>query len=210
MGPLHASWGALRVRARTNQQHHAAVGTGDIGRGRHRLEDWLVEQCGLVSGVELRQRSVVTTQRVEKAHLLLTVPSSCQVRYDRVFTAGNGDDASAEGLERLEALKALFEGVPHGSKAGSAGAWQFKQALTVSQKPWLVVHGEDPCESEKVGVDDLINLGIRHHMQLLWEVSKGTHSHLFPYLCMLPGIAQDAPTPRWDSLGGSIQDGEAK
>ena len=44
-----------------------------------RLVDWLVQQGGLVSGVELRHRSILTTERVEPGRLLISVPRTCQV-----------------------------------------------------------------------------------------------------------------------------------
>ena len=50
-----------------------------------------------------------------------------KVRYDQLAVYPADD---AEGIKSAS-LKALFKGVPHGSKAGSAGAWQFKQALAV-------------------------------------------------------------------------------
>lgn len=87
-------------------------------RAASSLEQWLVQHGGSVYGIELKHRTVYATERIEKRRLLVSVPQACQVRYDQV-----DDD---------EALQQLFLCVPRGSKDDSIGAWQFRQALTVS------------------------------------------------------------------------------
>ena len=83
-----------------------------------KLEHWLVESGGLVSGVTLGERQVRATELLEPGQLLVSVPRACQIRYDDVHD---------------EAMQELFSRVPRGSSDAS-GAWQFKQALTVSFK----------------------------------------------------------------------------
>jgi hypothetical protein len=92
------------------------------------LEEWLVQQGGLVCGVELRDadpaphaaahRTLLATRDHEPGACLIAVPRACQLRYDAV--------------EQQPGLLRLFEHVPTGSATGGA-AWQFKQALTVSR-----------------------------------------------------------------------------
>ena len=82
-----------------------------------RLARWLEENGGLVSGVILDEdRQVRATELLEPGRCLVSVPRACQVRYDDVHD---------------EAMLDLFRRVPQGSSSESAGAWQFKQALTV-------------------------------------------------------------------------------
>ncbi len=92
-----------------------------------RLEPWIVQHGGKVSGVELcvvesavgglKQRDLRATETLEPGRLIISVPPICQLRYDDV--------------EALSALQLLFDRCPRGSSNTAEGAWQFKQALTV-------------------------------------------------------------------------------
>jgi hypothetical protein len=110
----------MNTLLKDSQQRRVELAAGNAhakpGINEQRLECWLLENGGHVSGVTLCHRQVKATELLVPGRCLVSVPRACQVRYDDVHD---------------EAMQALFSRVPRGSSSESDGAWQFKQALTV-------------------------------------------------------------------------------
>ncbi len=118
-------------------------------------------------------------QAHEAGALLLSVPRQCQLRYDD------------EHVQRDVRLTRLFERLPRGSDTG-LGAWQYKQALTVS----LPARAQGPNPAWRRSASHNVRVRVLPPpTQLLWHQARGQGSPLHPHLQQLPGACPGVPVP---------------